>query len=78
MAGWATSRGIVRPWGRFSSRVRHRGVLDCERGPERCNASGSAVDVCRNAPAWVQRADRVAAGGVVDVSRALSGSPRAP
>ena len=73
MAGRATSRGIVRPWGRCSSCVRHRGVPDRERGPERCHASGSAVDVCSDAPAWVQRADRVAAGGVVDVLRALSG-----
>ena len=33
-------RGIVRRLGRFSSRVRHRGVPDRERVPERCNSSG--------------------------------------
>src|SRR5439155_9576379 len=63
---------------RFSSRVRHRVVPDRERVPERCNASGSAVDVCNDAPAWAQRAERAADGGVVYVSRALSVSPRAP
>ena len=72
------SRGMVRRLGRFSSRVRHRGVPDRDRVPERCHASGSAVDVCSDAPAWVQRAERAAAGGVVDVSRALSGSPHTP
>ena len=74
----SASRGMVRRWGRFSSRVRHRGVPDRERVPERCHASGAAVDVCSDAPAWAQRADRVADGGVVYVSRALSVSPRAP
>jgi len=64
--------------GSFLSRVRHQGVLDRERVPDRCNASGAGVDVCRDASAGVQRAERVADGGVVDVSRALSGSPRAP
>jgi len=39
------SRGMVRRWGRFSSRVRHRVVPDRERVPERCHASGAAVDV---------------------------------
>ncbi len=72
------SRGMVRRWGRFASRVRHRVVPDRERVPARCNASGSAVDVCRDAPARAQRAERAADGGVVDVSRALSVSPRAP
>ena len=74
----SASRGMVRRWGRFFSRVRPRGVPDRERGPDRCNASGAAVDVCSDAPAWAQWADRVADGGVVYVSRALSGSPRAP
>src|SRR5437762_8333755 len=69
---------MVRRLGRFSSRVRHRVVPDRERVPERCNASGSAVDVCNDAPAWAQRAERAADGGVVYVSRALSVSPRAP
>jgi len=72
------SRGMVRRWGRFSSRVRHRVVPDRERGPDRCNASGSAVDVCSDAPAGAQRAERAVDGGVVYISRALSGSPRAP
>src|SRR5215467_2859750 len=53
-------------------------VPDRERGPERCTASGAAVDVCSDAPAGVQWADRVADGGVVYVSRALAVSPRAP
>ena len=71
------------PWhgevmGSFFSRARHRGVLARERVPERCHASGAAVDVCRAAPAWAQRAERAANGGVVDVSRARSVSPRAP
>jgi hypothetical protein len=71
-------RGIVRLWGRFFSCGRSRGVLDRERVPARCHASGAAVDVCSGAPAWAQRAERVANGGVVDGSRALAGSPRAP
>ena len=72
------SHGMVRRWGRFSSRVRHRGVPDRARVPDRCNSSGSAVDICSDAPAWAQRAERAADGGVVDVSRALSVSPSAP
>src|SRR5438105_12023880 len=72
------SRGMVRRWGRFSSHVRHRGVPDRDRVPDRCNASGLAVDVCSDAPAWAQRTERTADGGVIYVSRALSGSPRAP
>jgi len=74
----SVSRGRVRRWGRFSSRVRHRGVPDRERVPDRCHASGSAVDVGRDAPAGTQRAERAADGGVVDVSRALSVSPSVP
>ena len=42
----SASRRMVRRWGRFFSRVRHRGVLERERVPERCNASGADVDVC--------------------------------
>ncbi len=61
-----------------ASRVRHRGVLDRERVPDRCHSSGAAVDVCSDVPAGAQRAERAAEGGVVDVSRALSVSPRAP
>ena len=64
--------------GRFSSRVRHRVVSDRDRVPDQGNASGAAVDVCSAAPAWAPRAERAAAGGVVYVSRALAGSPRAP
>jgi len=74
----SASRGMVRRWGRFFSRVRYRGVPDRERVPARCNASGAAVDVCSDAPAWAQRAERAADGGVIDVSRALSMSPSAP
>src|SRR5438128_12691806 len=32
------SRGMVRRWGRFSSRVCHRGVPDRDRVPDRCNS----------------------------------------
>ena len=38
------SRGMVRKLGRFTSRVRHRVVPDRDRVPDRCHASGSAVD----------------------------------
>ena len=61
---------MVRRWGRFFSRVRHRGVLDRERVPDRCNSSGAAVDVCSDTPAWAQRAESAEDGGVVDVARA--------
>ena len=74
----SASRGMVRRLGRFSSRVRHRVIPDRDRGPARCHSAGVAVDVCSDAPAGAQRAERAAAGGVVYVSRALSGSPRAP
>ena len=72
------SRGMVRRLARVFSRVRPRGVPDRERGPARCHASGAAVDVGSDAPAWAQRAERAVDGGVVSVSRALSGSPHAP
>ena len=71
-------RGMVRRLGCFSSRVRHRGVPDRERVPDRCNSSGAAVDVCSDAPAGAQRAARAADGGVVYVLRALAVSSRAP
>src|SRR5882724_6203388 len=79
--GW--TGGLHIPWnseaiGSFLSRVRHQGVLERARVPDRCHASGAAVDVCSDAPAWAPRAERAADGGVVDVARALSGSPRAP
>ena len=73
----SASRGMVRRLGRFSSRVRHRVVPDRERVSERGNSSGVAVDVCRDAPAGAPRAEGAADGGVVDVSPALSVSPRA-
>ena len=76
--GGSASRGMLRRWGRFFSRVRHRGVLERARVPEWCNASGATVDVCSDTPAWGQRAERAADGGVGDVAHALSGSPRAP
>jgi len=63
---------------RCSSRVRHRVVPDRDVVPERCNSSGSAVDSGRDATTWARRAERAADGSVVDVSRALSVSPRAP
>jgi len=66
MDGWASaSRGMVRRWGRFFSRVRPRGVLARERVPDRCPAAGAAVGVCSDVPAGAQRAERAAAGGVV-------------
>jgi hypothetical protein len=74
----SASRGMVRRWGCCSSRARHRGVPERARGPAQCNASGAAVDRCSDAPAWAQRAERAADGGVVYVSRACSVSPRAP
>jgi hypothetical protein len=72
------SRGMVRRWGRFSPRVRHRVGPAHERVPERYHSSGAAVDLCSDAPAWTQRAECAADGGVVDVARALAVSPRAP
>ena len=74
----SASRGMVRRLGRFFSRVRHRGVPDRDRVPKRCHSSGAALDVCRDAPAWAQRAEHAADGGVVYVSRARSVSSRAP
>jgi hypothetical protein len=74
----SASRGMVRQWGRFSSRVRHRGVSERDRAPARCHSSRAAVDVCSDALAWAQRAERAADGDVVDVERTLSVSPRAP
>src|SRR5262249_3874789 len=49
--------------------------LGCRSG---ATPRGSAVDVCSDAPAWMQRAERAADGGVVDISHILSVSPRAP
>ena len=72
------SRGMVRRWGRFSPRVRHRVGPARERVPERYHSSGAAVDLCSDAPAEAQRAERAADGGIVDVSGALTVSRRAP
>jgi len=74
----SASRGMVRRWGRFVSRVRPRGVPARGVVPERCHASGAAVDLGSAAPAGGQRAERAADGGVVSVARARSVSPRAP
>jgi hypothetical protein len=71
------SHGIVRRLGGFSSRVRHRVVPARDRTPDWCNSSGSAVDLCSDALAWGQRAERAADGGVVYISRVLSVSPSA-
>jgi hypothetical protein len=51
---------------------------DRERVPDRCTSSGSAVDLCRGAPAGAQRAERAADGGIGCVLRALSALPRVP
>jgi hypothetical protein len=56
----------------------HRSVPARGMVPERRHASEAAVDICRAAPAWAQRAERAAEGDVVYVSRALSMSPRVP
>jgi len=72
------SRGMVRRWGRFCSRARHRDVSDRERVPARCHASGAAVAVCRDAPAGAPRAARAADGGVGDVARVARFAPRIP
>jgi hypothetical protein len=69
------------PWhgeatGAFLLCVRHRGVSERERVPDRSNPSGAAVDVCSDALAWARRAERAADGGVIDVARALFVSPR--
>jgi hypothetical protein len=50
--GWTGGQRI--PWngeaiGSFLSRVRSQGVLERARVPERCHASGAAVDVCCDA-----------------------------
>ena len=52
--GWTGGPRI--PWhgeaiGSFLSRVRPQGVLERERVPERCHASGAAVDARRDTPA---------------------------
>jgi len=56
----------------------HRGVPAHGVVPDQCDSSGAAVDNCRDTIAGAQRSERAADGGVVDVPRALSVSPRAP
>jgi hypothetical protein len=48
----SASRGMMRRWGRFFSRVLHRGVLERERMPERCNG----LNARRMAVLWTCRA----------------------
>ena len=74
----SASHGMGRRWGRCFSCGSPRGVLHRETVPERCHSSGAAVDVSSDAPAWAQRAERAADGGVVYVARALAVSLRAP
>jgi hypothetical protein len=73
----SASRGMVRRWGWCFLWARHRVVPERARGPERCNASGAAVDLCSDAPAEAQRAERAGDGGMVDVWQARAASPRA-
>ena len=85
---------MARPWPggekRISGRASHheaceameslflRGVPAHGVVPNRCHASGAAVDLCSAALAGAQWAGRAADGGVVDVPRALAVPPRAP
>ena len=62
----------------LTGRIRISTVICYASVPARCHASGAAVDVCSDAPAGAQRAERAADGGVVDVARALFVSPRTP
>ena len=43
--------------------------------PERCHASGAAVDARRDTPAWTRQAERAADGDGVDVPQGLHVSP---
>jgi len=56
----------------------HRSVPARGVVPERCHASGAAVDARRDTPAWVWRAECEADGSVVDIPRALSVVPGSP
>ena len=47
----SASRGMIRRWGCFFSRVLHRGVLERERVPERCNG----LNARRMAVLWTCR-----------------------
>jgi len=77
---WAglTSRGIWSDWIVSPPVCGHRVVPGRDVVPERCNASGAAVDACRDTTACVRWAEPPADGGVWDVPRTLSGSPSAP
>ena len=66
-SAWVASPPVCGLWG-----VPARGVV-----PERCNASGAAMDACRDAPPGIRWAEHATEGGVVDVPRPFSGSPRA-
>jgi len=66
------SAGVVAPLVCGYRGISARGVV-----PDRDHPAGSAVDARRDTIAGVRRAERVADGGVVDVPRTLSGSPRA-
>jgi len=72
------SRGMWSDWSVSPPVCGHRGVPARGVVPDRCNASGAAGDACRDTTAWARRAERAADGGVVDIPRALSVSPRAP
>jgi hypothetical protein len=71
------SRGMRSAWVVSPPVCGHPGVHARDVVPERCHSSGSAVDARRDPPAGAQRAARVADSGVVCVSRAFSGAPRA-
>src|SRR6266851_6525919 len=72
------SRGICSAWVVFPPMCGRRVVPARGVVPERCHALASAVDACRDAPAWARRAERAADGGVVSVPQVLHVSPRAP
>src|ERR1041385_4647556 len=75
-AGIAT-RGMWSTWVVAPPVCSHQGVPARGGVPAWCHSSGSAVDVYRDAPAGEQGRS-TADGRVVDVSRVLSVSPRAP
>jgi hypothetical protein len=64
----SASRGMVRQLDRFFSPGRPRVSQIARGGLIGAPPRGVAIDVCSDAPARAQRADRVADGGVVDVS----------
>ena len=68
----------VQRLGHFSSRVRPPGCPCVQWGAGAVPRLRSAVEAHRATPAGVQRAERTAEGGVMDMPRSLSGSPRVP